>query len=117
MRFKIDENLPRELSHFLTSQGHDAQTVSDQSMDGQGDVHISTVCRRERRVLLTLDTGFADIRRYPPKDHSGIVVLRLNSQAKPHVLEKVQRLFSLLQTESLSNRLWIVEEHQVRIRE
>ena len=117
MRFKIDENLPCELAQLLIDQGHDAPTVSDQGMDGQGDRHISAVCRRERRALLKLDTGFADIRSYPPKDSAGIVVLRLNSQAKSHVLGKVEQLFSLLKTESLKNRLWIVEEHQIRIRE
>ena len=58
MRFKIDENLPRELAQLLIDQGHDAQTVSDEGLGGQNDVHISAVCRKERRALLTLDTGF-----------------------------------------------------------
>jgi predicted nuclease of predicted toxin-antitoxin system len=117
MRFKIDENLPRELARLFVDQGYDAQTISDEGMDGQADVQISAVCRQEKRALLTLDSGFADIRTYPPKEYAGIIVLRLDSQAKPHLLEKVQQLFPILKSESPTKRLWIVEEHQIRIRD
>ena len=33
------------------------------------------------RMIVTLDRGFADIRRYPPGSHSGIVVLRLADES------------------------------------
>jgi hypothetical protein len=34
------------------------------------------LARRERRVLLTLDKGIADVRANPPESHAGIVLFR-----------------------------------------
>ena len=35
MKFKIDENLPREVAALLRDAGHDAMTVVDQGLGGQ----------------------------------------------------------------------------------
>jgi predicted nuclease of predicted toxin-antitoxin system len=83
MRFKIDENLPVGASELLTRAGHDALTIHDQQMVGQPDPQVVSVCRSERRALLTLDLDFSDIRAYLPADYSRIIVLRPRSQAKP----------------------------------
>ena len=117
MRFKIDENLPIEVSRLLGQAGHDAATVVAQALSGSPDPDIASVCQSEGRALITLDTDFADIRFYPPAEYPGLIVLRLRSQAKPHVLEIVDHLTRLLQREVVAGRLWIVEEERVRIRE
>jgi predicted nuclease of predicted toxin-antitoxin system len=79
MRFKVDENLPTELTQLLVERGHDAHTVLDQRLGGSPDARIAEVCKREDRALITLDLGFADIRAYPPADYSGLVVFRLRT--------------------------------------
>lgn len=66
-KFKIDENLPVEASELLSSAGHDAVTVIQQHMGGQPDSNVAAICRREGRVIVTLDQDFADIRSYPPR--------------------------------------------------
>lgn len=96
MRFKIDENLPTESAQLLTDAGHDAKTIHDQQMVGEVDARVSSVCRSEHRVLVTLDLDFADIRTYPPAEHHGIVVLRLRTQAKPAVMQLLAQLIRLL---------------------
>jgi predicted nuclease of predicted toxin-antitoxin system len=116
MLFKIDENLPEELAEFLQKAGHDALTIRAQGLQGQSDTVILEVTSRESRALITLDQGFTDIRRYPPSEHPGRIVLRFGRQDKPHVLSHFAALVPLLEREPLSGRLWIVEEHQVRIR-
>ena len=63
-----------------------AQTVLDQGLGGSRDQDLAAVCRREDRIIITFDTGFADIRQYPPSAYPGIVVLRLDSQARHHTL-------------------------------
>ena len=117
MRFKVDENLPVEASAILCDAGHDAVTVVGQEMSGAADAEIGLICQEEGRVLVTLDTDFADIRAYPPEDYAGLIVLRLKWQDKTHVLRTVERLLPLLPVESPQQRLWIVEETHVRIRE
>ena len=40
MRFKTDENLPREASDLLRGAGHDAVTVLDQARGGATDAAL-----------------------------------------------------------------------------
>ena len=115
MRFKIDENLPPEASALLRNNGHDALTVWDQGLQGRADNHIASVCQSEKRAFMTLDLDFADIRTYPPDQYSGLIVLRLSSQSRAHVLRILQNLISILSQESVGGRLWIVDETAVRI--
>lgn len=117
MQFKVDENLPSEVAGILRAAGHDAVSVIDQQMSGAADPNVATVCREERRTLVTLDLDFSDIRTYPPADFPGLIVLRPSSQAKPTVLALVNHLLSLLGVEPLSGNLWILQETGLRIRE
>ncbi len=117
MRFKIDENLPIEAAALLREAGHDADTVHDEALAGAPDMRVSTVARDERRVLVTLDFDFADIRAYPPADYAGIIVLWPRTQDKDAVLRLLARTVPVLAREPIAGRLWIVEEARVRVRE
>lgn len=116
MRFKIDENLPVEVAELLRRHQHDAATVIEQRLAGQPDAHIAGTCQAEQRALVTLDLDFADLRRYPPADHAGLIVLRPATQSIPAVLALIQRLVPLLDQEPVAGALWIVDEGRVRIR-
>jgi predicted nuclease of predicted toxin-antitoxin system len=116
MKFKVDEHLPIELADLLNKAGHDAVTVHDEKLGGAKDEELAPVCQREGRAFLTFDLGFSDIRSYPPSDYPGLVVFRLKSQDKPHVLKVSERLLGVLKTENVEGCLWIVEESRVRIR-
>jgi predicted nuclease of predicted toxin-antitoxin system len=117
MKFKLDENIPVEASALLREAGHESLTVLDQNMGGEEDERIIHACRHERRVLVTLDLDFADIKTYPPSEHQGIIVLRIKRQSRAIVLEAIKRLIPLLHTEPMEKRLWIVEENKIRVRE
>jgi len=116
MKFKVDENLPGEAADLLRQAGYDAITVSEQRLSGSPDSDIASVCQNEGRVLITLDTDFADIRAYPPRQFPGLIILRLRWQNKPKVLEVLDHLIPMLSSEPLEHRLWIVEETRIRIR-
>jgi predicted nuclease of predicted toxin-antitoxin system len=116
MQFKIDENLHPEVASLLSQHGHEATTVYDQGLRGHSDAEIAQVCQREARVLVTMDLDFADIRAYPPQDYAGIMVLRLSDQSRSAVLRVFQQMLELLNREPLTAHLWIVEEHQIRMR-
>jgi predicted nuclease of predicted toxin-antitoxin system len=117
MRFTVDENLPIEVAELFRQAGHEAATVLDQDLGGRDDRAVATICQQEARALVTLDLDLADIRTYPPAHYAGMVVLRLQHQDKPHVLEVFARVIPLLSQEPLAQQLWIVEEHRIRIRE
>lgn len=115
LRFKVDENLPKEVAALLAAHGHDAFTVAEQRHAGAADSELSAICKAEARILVTLDLDFSNIRVYPPEEHPGIIVLRLDSHDKDTVLSAVTRVLPLFAVEPLTARLWIVEPGRVRI--
>jgi predicted nuclease of predicted toxin-antitoxin system len=76
--------------------GHQVSTVLDQGLGGKADPEIAAACKAENKILITLDTDFANIGAYPPEDYCGIIVLRLTNQAKPNVLSILARLLDSL---------------------
>jgi predicted nuclease of predicted toxin-antitoxin system len=86
---KLDENMPADLATLLIKGGHDVHGVVDESLTGSADSVIVQAARREERILMTFDTDFADIRRYPPGTHPGIVVFRLRDQRWATLAEPV----------------------------
>lgn len=116
MRLKLDENQPHALLAILLEAGHEAETAAGEGLAGAADAELAALCQAERRALLTFDLDFADLRQYPPEKYAGLLVLRLRSQAVPHVLEAVSRILSLLATEPVEGHLWLTDEEQVRIR-
>jgi predicted nuclease of predicted toxin-antitoxin system len=116
MRLKIDENLPADLADLLVQHGHDAHSVYDEGLQGNGDEIVAERCRLEGRAILTLDLGFGDIRAYPPEKHPGLIVLRLSDQSRPHVLRMMEPVLKLLSSTPVEGRLWVVTEGGVRVR-
>ena len=116
MKFKIDENLPVELAEFLRNEGYDAITVIEQNLSGRSDSTVASVCKKEMRIIITLDTDFADIREYPPAQYPGIIVLCIRKQDKQFILQLFKRVIRLFQKEKVDKHLWILEEDRIRIR-
>jgi len=110
MKFKLDENLPRDAVHLFQSEGYDAMTVIEQHLEGEKDANIARICQQEQRTLVTLDLDFADIRTYPPSDYSGIIVLRPALQSLPGVQRLMTQVLIQLKTEIVDRKLWIVDE-------
>ena len=139
MKFKIDENLPVEVADILMRAGHDALTVFDEALIGERDDvghwtsdawpvmgcanlvrrsdWVAAGCQQEQRVLLTLDLDFADIRTYPPQHYTGIIIVRSKHQDKWSVMAMVARVVKALESEPITQSLWIVDEQRIRIRE
>jgi uncharacterized protein with PIN domain len=116
VKFKVDENLPVELSELLRQAGWDSLTVEEQQLSGELDPQIARICRDEDRVLVTFDRGFSNIKAYPPANTAGMIVFRLKSQDKRLVLATGRRLIAALRERVICNELWIVHESRIRIR-
>jgi len=116
MKFKVDENLPMEACELLRDAGHDVAHVLDEHLGGCPDFDIAGMCKLEERILVSLDTDFANIRAYPPEEYPGIIVIRTEDQAKSVLLNFVQSFVAALSHETIVHRLWIIEEHRIRIR-
>ncbi|HEX7809191.1 MAG TPA: DUF5615 family PIN-like protein [Thermoanaerobaculia bacterium] len=116
MRFKTDENLPEELAQLLRDTGWDALSVIQQKLGGTADQRLAEICAAESRILVTLDLGFGNIKAYPPRAQSGIIVLRPPRQDKPSILALATRLVEALRGQEIRNELWVVDDQKIRVR-
>jgi predicted nuclease of predicted toxin-antitoxin system len=91
-------------------------SLLDQIPAGAEDAAVAQLVQREGRILVTLDLDFADIRTYEPGQYRGIVVLRPRRASADEVVELLTRLTKAFARESPEGRLWIVDEHRIRIR-
>jgi predicted nuclease of predicted toxin-antitoxin system len=117
MRFKLDENLPRSAREHLVRAGWEADDVHDEGLAGAPDASVQAACERDERVLITLDTDFADTRRYDPGTSPGVIVLRPRDQSIASCLRCVDAAIRLLAVQPIAHSLWIVEPERVRIRD
>ncbi len=59
MKFKLDENLGKQIAEVLQNAGYDTATVPGQGLCGTSDKNLINICHTEERCLITLDTGFS----------------------------------------------------------
>ena len=80
MSIKLDENLGQRVAAAFSAAGHDVAIVFEQRLTSTTDQQLFGVCVRERRLLVSLDTDFANPLRFDPLKSAGIVVLRVHGE-------------------------------------
>jgi predicted nuclease of predicted toxin-antitoxin system len=60
----------------LIGLGHDVLTAADENLLSHPDTEIAQAAKDEQRMLMTLDIEFADLRKYPPGAHPGVILFR-----------------------------------------
>jgi len=116
VKFKLDENIPRALGAVLRDLGQDVTDVPEENLGGAEDPPVLKAATREGRILLTFDQDFADVRRYPPGTHAGIVVFRLQDQRSRSIERPMRRLVASRALEGLAKGLAIVDEVRARFK-
>jgi predicted nuclease of predicted toxin-antitoxin system len=80
MKFKADENFPRQAVTTLRDAGFEVSWISEEAA-GANDDEVLALCSAKKRILLTLDKDFGELafrRRLPAE--CGIVLFRVRSQ-------------------------------------
>lgn len=116
VKFKLDENLPELVRAVLLSLGHDVHTVAEERLSGASDDTVLRASVAERRILVSFDLDFADVRAYPPGSHHGIWVLRPGKQTFRVAEALVRAGIRLAATERVDGQLWVIDEQRIRIR-
>jgi len=116
MKFKLDENLPLEIADAFRGAGHHIDTVQDEGPAGAPDNEILDHSRAAGRILLTMDKGIADIRRFRPESYTRIVLFRPSSAGRGEVLRFVQEALPDLLSTDLIGRLVVVSPRGIRSR-
>jgi predicted nuclease of predicted toxin-antitoxin system len=116
MKIKLDENISRHLKPILTREGYDVLTVGDEGLLGKTDVEVGVAAKAEEMMLFTLDLEFADLRKFPPGSHPGIVLFRPMSMGPLAVNRFITEFVRETDLVPLSGCIVVVDPTRVRIR-
>ena len=115
VKFLLDADMPRSSTELVKNCGYDIEDVRDIGMGMATDREIIQYALRFERCIITRDTDFGEVLRYP--DHPGAIILRL-----PYTFsaEKInQRLHEFLEAvddADIKHAILIVEQDRYRRR-
>jgi predicted nuclease of predicted toxin-antitoxin system len=116
MKLKLDENLSRHLKPVLIALDHDVLTAADENLLSQPDTEIARAAKGEKRMLLTLDIEFADLRKHPPGSHPGVILFRPLSLSPLSVNAFIADFIRRTDLEKLAACVAVVDPIRVQIR-
>ncbi len=116
MKLKLDENLSRHLKPVLIELGHDVLTAADENLLSHPDTEVARAAKEEQRMLLTLDVEFADLRKYPPGSHPGVILFRPLSLSPISVNAFITDFVRRTDLERLTACVAVVDPVHVRVR-
>ncbi len=115
MRLKLDENLGARGAELFRMAGHDVVTVPEQGLCSATDKDLITICRKEKRCLVTLDMDFGNPILFKPEEYVGIAVLRLPSKPTPDdLIDAIRTMIRGLGLKEIEGKLWIVQRERIR---
>ena len=115
MKIKLDQNLSQYLRDDLTALEHDVDTVVDQGLSGAADPEVLKAATLHNRILFTLDTGFLDVKAYPPGRHCGVIVFRPPRQGALSVAKFVKSFVRSADLEKYYCKTTVVERTRARV--
>ena len=115
-RFLLDAHVALSTQLLLQSFGYSFETVQDRLGDGASDEVIAELAKKERRVILTNDKGFGDIRRHPPADYFGIVVVRVKPLTTHRINRELRKFLMGMVGQQMKGKLFTINNSGVRVR-
>lgn len=116
MKIKVDENLPKSILAILVDSGYDAKDVYSQGMSGWKDDDLWSAIQIEDRFLITADKGFADIRKYKPGSHAGVLLLRPDQDGIKPLTNLLNRVLQTVEISSMVSTITVASSANIRIR-
>lgn len=116
MRIKIDEDLPRGVAEAIRGVVPDTLTVIEEGLSGILDPALWETVQREQRFLITGDKAFANIKRYPPGTHPGVLLLRPDEDGIPQMLDLIRDVLKLGILEGIGGCIAVATPRRVRVR-
>jgi hypothetical protein len=101
---------------LLNRRGCDALTVRNQGWQGIADDELWGRVQDEQRWLVTADKEFADLRRYPPGRHAGLILLRSSEESRADYLELAGIVLDRLKLDEVGGAVVVATRRGIRVR-
>lgn len=115
LKFLLDADMPISSAKVIRSFGYDVEDVRDIGMRAATDQEIIHYALQNKRIIVTKDTDFGEILRYP--SHPGAIIFRLPYTYTSKELNKTLADFlNSVDDSKLANAIIIVELGRYRRR-
>ncbi|MBU0878145.1 MAG: DUF5615 family PIN-like protein [Candidatus Omnitrophica bacterium] len=115
MKFLIDADCPRSIAGHLKTLRHNVIDIRD--IDPRAsDQKIYEPINKNSLILITRDTDFGNILRYPVTAQCGIILLRVHLLSVNDIISVVKDLLSRIPEKDLLGSLIIAQKRRYRIR-
>ena len=116
MKIKVDEDLPKRVAEAVRGMVPDTLTVIEEGLSGILDPALWETVQREQRFLITGDKAFANIKKYPPGRHAGVLLLRPDEDGIPQLMDLIQEVLKLGILENLGGCIAVATPGRMRVR-
>ena len=115
LKFLLDADMPRSSAEVIRSTGYDVEDVRDIEMGAAKDREIIEYALENERIIVTRDTDFGEILRYP--EHPGSIIFRLPYTFRAEELNRILKEFlDTARENEIRNAIIIVELGRYRRR-
>lgn len=94
----------------------DTLTVFEEGLSGTLDPAPWEIIQGEQRFLITGDKAFANIKKYPPGTHAGVLLLRPDEDGIPQMMDLIQEVLKLGILENLGGCIAVASPRRLRVR-
>ena len=116
MRFLADQDVYQRTVDHLCALEHDVLRARDAGLARASDEELLRYAHREQRLLITRDKDFGALVFLMRRQHSGVILLRMNPLTVDAVHQELRRLLKKHTEIELRNRFVVVEPGRYRIR-
>lgn len=116
-KFVIDEDIARSTASILADAGHEIIEIRDHGLRAAEDEKIFRFAQSKKAVLLTGDSGFGNLTKFPLGRHHGILIAHFpNELPVREINRQILLALSQIKDTDLSKNLTIIEPGKIRIR-
>src|SRR6202041_2207302 len=101
------------IADLLTQYGYDAVTVADQGWRGMANSGLWQGIQAEGRWLVTADKEFADLRRFPPGTHAGVILLRPAPENRREYARLAQELVDRFNLDEIAGSVVVITKRGI----
>src|ERR1700685_1509350 len=110
MRFLLDMNMPLAAANALRAEGHDVVHAREAGLSGLADREIFARAVADGRILISFDLDFGDIAVVAADHGPGVVLLRLRSPRREHMLDRLRTAIGVAGDQLADGAIVLVED-------
>lgn len=115
LKFLMDADMPRSSAQVIRNMGFDVDDVRDIGMRAAKDREIIEYALIKKRIIITRDTDFGEVLRYP--EHPGAIILRLPyTFTAIEINRRLEEFFKSVREDDIRETITLVELSRYRRR-